>query len=162
MVKNKIYNGDKLTEEAKNFCKILQIDKSLLKPRTLESFKEKGISPEVQRIRFEHYEDKRNQLIWQIDNAMKATNVRSPIHQHILTNSASKYSDAFPRGSPGLISEKPSVPLRVPIDREEVMQKQKAKNIYNEERMVNVHHNKSKLEEETIKKLEDKEKSEQK
>ena len=29
------------------------------------------VAEEIQRIRYEHYEDRRNQLIWQIDNAMK-------------------------------------------------------------------------------------------
>ena len=96
----------------------------------MESFKEAGISPEIQRIRFEHYEDKRNQLIWQIDNAMKAASTRSPTHQLILTNSASKYSDVFPKPGMGSMSEKVSVPLRVPIDRDQIVQKQKAKSIY--------------------------------
>lgn len=144
---NKIYNGDKLTDEAKGFCKILHIDIANLKPRTLDSFKEKGISAEIQRIRYEHYEDRRNQLIWQIDNAMKATTTTSPTHQLILTNSASKYSDAFPKGSGSLSAVKPDVPLRVPIDKDQLMQKQKAKLIYQEERLAMVSENKNKLEE---------------
>ena len=41
----KIYNGDKLTEDARNFCKILHLDANQLKPRTLDSFKESGINP---------------------------------------------------------------------------------------------------------------------
>lgn len=44
MAKSKIYNGDKLTEDAKHFCKILQINPNYLKPRTLESFKEDKVS----------------------------------------------------------------------------------------------------------------------
>ena len=44
MAKNKIYIGDKLTEDAKHFCGVLQINPSYLKPRTLDSFKEKGVS----------------------------------------------------------------------------------------------------------------------
>lgn len=44
MGKNKIYNGDKLIDEAKNICKALQINTAHLKPKTLDSFKEKGVS----------------------------------------------------------------------------------------------------------------------
>lgn len=156
MPKNKIYVGDKLTDEARHFCGILQIDHSHLKPKTFDSFKEKGVSPEIQRIRFEHYEDRRNQLIWQIDNAMKATTTTSPTHQLILTNSASKYSDAFPRQSPSSMSVKPDIALRVPIDKETILQKQKAKHIYQEERLQMIKQNKIKLEEEQKKKLENK------
>jgi len=162
MPKNKIYIGDKLSDEAKNFCKILQIDQNHLKPRNLDSFKEKGITPEVQRIRYEHYEDRRNQLIWQIDNAMKATTATSPTHQLILTNSASKYSDAFPKNMPSVVSSKPEIALRVPIDKDQIIQKQKAKLIYQEERLSKVIENKCKLEEEKNKKLEEKLKLEQK
>lgn len=149
-------NGDKLTDEAKHFWKVLQIDPALLKPRTLESFKESGIGAEIQRIRFEHYEDKRNQLIWQIDNAMKAASTRSPTHQLILTNSASKYSDVFPKPAMSTLSDKPTLPLRVPIDRDQVVQKQKAKSIYNEERVARVLEAKHKLAEDELKKADDK------
>ena len=38
----------------------------------------------------------------------------------------------------GSMSEKVSVPLRVPIDRDQIVQKQKAKSIYNEERVARV------------------------
>ena len=114
----------------------------------------------MQRIRFEHYEDKRNQLIYQIDNAMKAKNTRSPTHQLILTNSASKYSDVFPKTGMSSVNEKPTLPLRVPIDRDQVFQKQKAKSIYNEERITRVLETKHKIMEEEEKKLENKQKEE--
>lgn len=148
--------ADKLTDEAKHFWKVLQIDPALLKPRTLESFKENGVSAEIQRIRFEHYEDKRNQLIWQIDNAMKAASTRSPTHQLILTNSASKYSDVFPKPAMSTLSDKPTLPLRVPIDRDQIAQKHKAKSIYNEERVARVLEAKQKMAEDELKKADDK------
>ncbi|CAI2361140.1 unnamed protein product [Moneuplotes crassus] len=159
MPKVKIYVGEKLTEEAKAACEALQINQKFLKPRNFESFKEKGLAEELQRIRYEHYEDRRNQLIWQIDNAMKAMHSSSPTHQAILTNSISKYTDAFTKGTKS-VSQKPDIALRVPIDREEIVQKQKAKSIYNEEKMALVRENKEKLhqeeEEKLLKKIKDK------
>lgn len=145
MGKTKIYIGDKLTEEAKNVAKMLQIDTSYLRPRNLDSFKEKGLAPEIQKIRYEHYEDRRNQLTWQIENAMAAMKDPSPTHQAILTNSVSKYLDAFPKQQ-SVMSEKPDIALRVPIDRDQMIQKVKAKFIYNEEKMQTIKENKEKLE----------------
>ena len=43
MPKRKIYSGDKLTEDAKAICEALQINLNYLKPKNLESFKEKGV-----------------------------------------------------------------------------------------------------------------------
>jgi hypothetical protein len=70
--------------------------------------------------------------------------ITSPTHQAILTNSASKYSEIFQKGS-GSISAKPDIALRVPIDRDEIVRKIKAKNIYNEEKNALVNENKQKL-----------------
>ena len=47
----------------------------------------------------------------------------SPIHQAILTNSVSHLSDAFARPSHSVMSTKPDVALRVPINRDEIIQK---------------------------------------
>lgn len=55
------------------------------------------------------------------------------------------------------MSEKPAdVALRVPIDRDQMMQKLKAKMIYNEEKMAIVKENKEKLQHEEEKKAEEK------
>lgn len=72
---------------------------------------------------------------------MKAQNANSPTHQVILTNSISRYSDAFPRASNSVMTTKPEIPLRVPIDRDQMLQKQKAKNIYKEERLIHAKEN---------------------
>jgi hypothetical protein len=70
--------------------------------------------------------------------------ITSPTHQAILTNSASKYSEIFHKASVS-ISAKPDIALRVPIDRDEIVRKIKAKNIYNEEKNALVNENKQKL-----------------
>jgi hypothetical protein len=55
------------------------------------------------------------------------------------------------------MSDKPAdVALRVPIDRDQMMQKVKAKMIYNEEKMSLVKENKEKLHQEEQKKAEEK------
>lgn len=87
---------------------------------------------------------------------MKAASTRSPTHQLILTNSASKYSDVFPKPAMSTLSDKPTVPLRVPIDRDQIAQKHKAKSIYNEERVARVLEAKQKLAEDELKKADDK------
>jgi hypothetical protein len=70
--------------------------------------------------------------------------ITSPTHQAILTNSASKYSEIFHKAS-NSISAKPDIALRVPIDRDEIVRKIKAKNIYNEEKNALVSENKQKI-----------------
>lgn len=85
---------------------------------------------------------------------------KSPTRQAIIINSASKYSELFPKATAS-ISVKPDIALRVPIDREEVIQKLKAKNIYNEEKMSLVSENKRKLMMEEEARLQKKAKKEQ-
>ena len=54
------FQGDQLSEEAKQLCGVLSISPDDLKVRTFDSFAEKGVSEKIQRLRFEHYLEKRD------------------------------------------------------------------------------------------------------
>lgn len=62
----------------------------------------------------------------------------------------------FPKESKSMINSKPDIIPRVPIDKNEFIEKQKAKLIYQEECLANVLKNKQKIDQEYQKKLEQK------
>ena len=63
-------DSGQFTEEALYLCKLLTINPNDLVQKTFEDFGEKGVSEKIQRIRFEHYEEKRQKKLKAIQNVL--------------------------------------------------------------------------------------------
>ena len=77
------FQGESLSEEAKQLCSMLSINPDDLKVRTFDSFAEKGVSEKIQRLRFEHYLEKRDSKMHllhtlMIQNALRKTRGNAP------------------------------------------------------------------------------------
>lgn len=76
--------NDKLSDEAQNAWKELHIDPAMLIPKSKESFKEPGVLENIVEIRYYHYEDKRKQLVAEVEEFIKSQGMPPPIHDQIL------------------------------------------------------------------------------
>ena len=63
-----------LTKDSQVACQLLAINPADLIPRTYASFREKGLDEVRQKLRYEHFEDKRKLKVRAIENVIVTAN----------------------------------------------------------------------------------------
>lgn len=138
--------NDKLTDEAQNACTILHIDPNMLIPKAKESFKEEGLEASIAEIRYYHYEDKRKCLIQEVEAFIKGGEMNATTTGFNRSKlMAMNFRKTAMIQSPYLVSEKPDIPLRSPLEEESKSKRKAAKDIFEREKWEKVMQNKLKL-----------------
>ncbi|CAI2366849.1 unnamed protein product [Moneuplotes crassus] len=137
MNKHSFLKNDKLTEEGKIACSVLQIDPILLQVKTKDSFKTEGVSDKVAETRHYHYEMKRKQLLEEIHEYLKDVSSRGSnkafMRSKFVDHEIKKARISSQGNSPYHSRTKPDIPLRVPLDEEARKKREMAKDILGQE-----------------------------
>ncbi|CAI2367512.1 unnamed protein product [Moneuplotes crassus] len=137
MYKYSFLKKDKLTEEAKQACVILQIDPALLQAKPEEAFLKEGVSKKVAETRHYHYQMKRKQFLDEISDYLRDLsnkgNSKGFMRSKFVSHEIKKAKISSQRSSPYFSTVKPDIPLREPLGEESRRKRQLAKNILDQE-----------------------------